>query len=54
MKYLEEKKSLVKIIRELYWNRLKKKDKLWTSWFQRKVRKEMLGILFRNVLQKRK
>ena len=54
MKYLEEKKQFSEDYKRAVLEQIKKKDKLWTSWLQRKVRKEMLGILFRNVLQKRK
>ena len=54
MKYLEEKNQFSEDYKRAVLEQIKKKDKLWTSWLQRKVRKEMLGILFRNVLQKRK
>ena len=54
MQHLEENKQFSEDYKRAVLEKLKKRDKLWTNWLQRKLRKTKLGVLFRNVLQKRK
>ena len=54
MQHLEENKQFSEDYKRAVLEKFKKRDKLWTNWLQRKLRKTKLGVLFRDVLQKRK